>query len=69
MKKNMGSIDRTIRITIAAIFIITWLANLISGATAVVLVSLATVFMVTSLIGFCPLYKLFGINTCPRQQV
>lgn len=69
MKKNMGSLDKTIRLTLAAIFIITWLANIITGVTAVVLVIVAVVFIVTSLIGFCPLYKLLGITTCTRQQV
>lgn len=69
MKKNMGSTDKTIRLTIALIFITAWIANIITGITAIILVLLSVIFIVTSLISFCPLYKLFGITTCHRQQV
>lgn len=68
MKKNMGSADRLIRIAVAAIIAVLFLTNVISGTLGIVLLVLAAVFLLTSFVGFCPLYKPLGINTCPKKQ-
>ncbi|MDX1650893.1 MAG: DUF2892 domain-containing protein [Brumimicrobium sp.] len=65
MKKNMGSVDRVIRLMIAATIAVLYAAEIISGVLGVILLILAAVFTLTSLLGFCPLYSLFGIKTCP----
>lgn len=63
MKKNMGSADKIVRILIALIIGGLYLAEVISGTTAVILAILAVVFLATALVGFCPLYLPFGIST------
>ena len=63
MTKNMGSIDRIIRVAVAAIIIILYWAGIISGMVAVILGVLALVFIATSFIGFCPLYLPLKIST------
>jgi hypothetical protein len=68
MKKNMGMADKTIRILIAVAIGILYLTNTISGTTAIVLSILAIVFVLTSLISFCPLYLPFGINTLNKKK-
>ncbi len=68
MKKNMGTIDKAIRILIAVIIVILYFTNVISGTLAIVLGVLAIVFVVTSLIGFCPLYPPLGINTFKKKK-
>jgi hypothetical protein len=67
MKKNMGSADKTIRVFIAAIVALLYFTGVITGTLAIILMILALVFIVTSLIGFCPLYPLFGINTNKKE--
>lgn len=63
MKKNMGTADRIIR-TLAAIVIgVLYFTNVVSGALGVVLMIVAVIFLLTSVISFCPLYTLFGIST------
>jgi len=64
MKKNMGSTDRLLRVVIALGIIGLSLAGILSGALAIVLLVLSAVFLVTAIIGFCPLYAPLGINTC-----
>lgn len=64
MKKNMGNADRIIRIVLAAIFAYFYFAGVVTGIAGLILVILGGVFVLTSLIGFCPLYTLFGFNTC-----
>jgi hypothetical protein len=63
MKKNMGFIDKVIRILIALVVVILYFLNIISGTIAIVLLIISGIFILTSLIGFCPLYLPFGINT------
>jgi hypothetical protein len=66
MKKNMGGLDKTIRVIIAAIIAVLFLTNVITGILGVVLLVLAGIFVLTSFISFCPLYAPFGLNTCKR---
>ena len=68
MKKNMGNADRIIRIIIAAIVAALYFTNIITGTFGIVLLVLAGVFVLTSLISFCPLYAIVGLNTCPAKK-
>jgi len=68
MKKNMGSADKIIRLIIAAIIAILYFTNVISGTSGIVLLVLAGIFVLTSLISFCPLYTLIGLSTCGKKQ-
>lgn len=63
MKKNMGSADRIIRLALAALVAVLYFTNIITGTVGIVLLILALVFVVTSLLSFCPLYPLIGMNT------
>lgn len=67
MKKNMGSIDKGIRILIAILIAVLYFTKVISGTWAVILGILAIVFILTSFISFCPLYLPFGINTNKKK--
>jgi len=68
MKKNMGNTDKIIRLIIAAGIAILYFTGVITGTIGIVLLLLAGVFVITSLVGFCPLYSLFGMNTCARKE-
>ena len=68
MKKNMGTADRIIRVIIAAIVAVLYFTGTISGTLGIVLLVLAGVFVLTSLVSFCPLYAPFGIRTCPMKS-
>ena len=68
MKKNMGSVDRVIRTLIALVVIVLFFTNAISGTLAVILLILAGVFIITSILSFCPIYFLFGINTLKKKE-
>lgn len=64
----MGNIDKVVRILIAIVIAVLFFTNIISGTLGIVLLILAGVFVLTSLISFCPLYTLVGINTCPKDK-
>ena len=63
MKKNMGSTDRIIRIIIAIIIAVLYFTGTISGTLAIVLGVVAAAFILTSLVGTCPLYLPVGLST------
>lgn len=68
MKKNMGNADRVVRLIIAAIVGVLYFTETVSGTLGIILLILAGVFVLTSLISFCPLYAPFGIKTCPTKE-
>lgn len=67
MKKNMGSADKIIRILIALVIGFLYYKGIVTGTAGIILLVLAVVFVITSFVSFCPLYTLFGINTCKRK--
>ncbi len=68
MKKNMGSADKLIRVIIAAVVGILYYLGKIEGTLAYVLMAVAIILLITSFINFCPLYKIFGINSCKVKK-
>jgi len=68
MKKNMGSYDKLIRLVVAIVLIVLYYKEVLTGTLGIIALVLALVLTVTSLIGFCPLYTLFGINTCKKEE-
>jgi Protein of unknown function (DUF2892) len=68
MIKNMGGTDKAIRLVLAAIVAILYFTGTISGTLAIILGVFAIIFALTSLVSFCPLYTLVGINTCSVKK-
>ena len=64
MKNNMGNTDRIIRVLVAAVIAVLFINDSITGILAYVLLGVGAIFLLTSLVGSCPLYSLSGINTC-----
>ena len=63
MKKNVGTIDRVIRLIVAVAIAVLFYTGVISGTLGIVLMVFSVVFVLVSLFSFCPLYLPFGINT------
>jgi hypothetical protein len=67
MEKNMGTADRVIRILLAIVVAILYVMGSITGVAAIILGIFAFIFLVTSAIGFCPLYALFKFSTIRKK--
>jgi len=63
MTKNMGSLDRIIRVSLAVLVAVLYFTNILSGTWAIILGIFAVVFLLTSIVGFCPLYLPLKIST------
>ncbi|OHD64904.1 MAG: hypothetical protein A2176_04690 [Spirochaetes bacterium RBG_13_51_14] len=68
MKKNMGVIDRVIRIALAIVIAILYFTGQISGTAAIILGIIAAAFVITSAIGFCPLYVPLKLSTMKKGK-
>ncbi|MBX7125103.1 MAG: DUF2892 domain-containing protein [Cyclobacteriaceae bacterium] len=68
MKKNVGNVDRIIRIVLALIMGILYFTGTVGGTVGLILLVLAGVFVLTSLVSYCPIYSLVGLNTCPKDK-
>lgn len=64
MKTNVGQADRIIRVLLAMVFGILYFTQTVSGTLGYVLLALGGIFILTAMVGTCPLYSLFGMNTC-----
>jgi uncharacterized membrane protein YtjA (UPF0391 family) len=67
LNKNMGTLDRIIRLVIAVVIAVLYFTGNLSGIAAIILGILAVIFFVTSLVSFCPLYQPFGLSTRKKQ--
>jgi hypothetical protein len=68
MKQNMGSIDRALRVLAAVVIGILYFTNQITGTAAIILSILAVVFLLTSVIAFCPLYLPLKLSTIKKKD-
>jgi hypothetical protein len=67
MKKNMGTVDKVIRILVAIVFAILYFTKVIPGTWGIIMMIIAAIFVITSLISFCPLYVPLGLSTCKKK--
>jgi hypothetical protein len=63
VKKNIGTIDRSIRVLLALIVGVLYYTNQISGTAALILGLFAVIFLLTSFMAFCPMYVPFKFST------
>jgi hypothetical protein len=63
MTQNLGTIDRVIRASLAIVIIVLYFLGYISGIAAIILGIFAAVFIITGIVGFCPLYSALKIST------
>ncbi|MBX7182959.1 MAG: DUF2892 domain-containing protein [Bacteroidia bacterium] len=67
MKQNMGTLDKILRLVVAIVVAILYFTGTISGQIVLGLGVLAAIFVLTSLVGFCPLYLPFGLDTKEKK--
>ena len=68
MKNNMGNADRIVRFLLAAVVAVLYFTNVITGSARIVMLAHAGISVLTSLVSFCPVYTLIGLNTCPAEK-
>jgi len=68
MLKNMGTVDKAIRILVAVVIGILYFTNQISGVAAIILGFFAVIFLLTSFVSFCPLYAPFKFSTIKKSK-
>ena len=66
MKANIGTIDKSIRIILAAIIAVLYFTDIISGTVGIILLVVAAILLLTSFLNFCPIWKLLGISTTKK---
>jgi hypothetical protein len=67
MKKNVGIIDKAIRLLVAVVVVVLYFTHMITGTLAVILLALSAIFVVTSLLSLCPIWLALGISTRKKE--
>ncbi len=68
MKKNVGNLDKLFRLLIAVIIFLFVKGKEETNTMQIILLVIAFIFALTSLLNYCPIYSLFGINTCKKNK-
>ena len=68
MNKNVGSFDRIFRVVVAIVLAILYYKNIVAGVPGIILMVLSVVFLITGLIGTCPIYLGLGWSTKPKSE-
>ena len=68
MNRNVGKIDKIVRIVIAVILAALYFTNVVTGTLGIVFLVLAGVALLTALVNFCGLYAIFGLSSCPMKK-
>lgn len=64
----MGNADRVIRTIIALVALGLYFGDIVTGTLGIILIAISAIFLLTSLISFCPLYLPFGLSTCKSKE-
>lgn len=67
MKKNMGAVDKLVRLVVALLLVFAYFQGIVTGALGIVFLLVAGIFVLTSVISSCPIYSIFGISSCPTK--
>lgn len=65
--KNLGTLDRALRVIAVTAIVIAYATGNLTGTPGMVLLLIAIVLLATAAIGFCPAYRLFGASTCDKS--
>ena len=68
MKKNMGGTDKLIRVLLAVIIGVLVYFEVVEDTLAYILLAVAAISVLTSLVGFCPMYGVLGIDSCSKKR-
>lgn len=68
MNINMGTADRILRIMISSVLAALFFWNVTTGNFGILLITIASIFTLTSVIGICPMYSAIGANTCTAED-
>ncbi len=68
MKRNMGAVDKLVRLVVALLIIIAYYQEIVTGVFGIILLIVGGIFVLTSLVSVCPLYSIFGIKTCQLKK-
>ena len=65
MKKNVGNIDKIIRVILALVVGALYFTETVTGGAGITLVVAGVVLLATTFMSFCPIYAIFGMRSCP----
>ena len=69
LSQNVGTIDRIARIAVGTLLFVAFAGGFVTGTLGWVAAGLAVIMLVTGALGFCPIYAVLGVRTCPLQRV
>jgi hypothetical protein len=67
LQRNTGNPDRAIRLVIAGLLAVAAIAGVVTAPLSYLALAVAGIMLVTGVTGFCPIYAILRVSTCPRR--
>mgnify|MGYP003636485065 CR=1 FL=1 len=67
MKKNVGNIDKVIRVIIAIVAGALYFTGTVTGVLGYVALAVGVIMVATAAMSRCPLFAIFGFSSCPFE--
>lgn len=69
LNQNVGTLDRIARLGLGAVLGAVFLAGFVATPLSWLVGVLSVIMLATGALGFCPIYRVVGVRTCPIQRV
>jgi hypothetical protein len=66
-EKNVGMVDRVIRIILGIILLYLFLVNMVAAPWSYLVALIGLILLGTGIVGSCPLYSMIGMNTLGKK--
>ena len=68
MKKNIGNIDKIVRLVLTLLFAILYFTGIVEGYLGLGLLAMSAILFITSLMSRCPIYAVLGMSSCHTDE-
>lgn len=68
MKKNVGNIDKVVRVIIAIVAGALYFTGTVTGVLGYIALAIGVIMLATAAMGSCPIYSIFGMSSCPLSS-
>ena len=68
MEKNIGNIDKIIRLVLTALFAVLYFTGVVEGYLGLGLLAMSAILFMTSLMSRCPIYAVLGMSSCHTEE-
>ena len=68
LPRNVGTIDRIARLVLGISLVAIFVAGVVAAPWGWIALALGVIMLGTAAVGYCPIYSLVGLSSCPLRK-